>query len=250
MGLNIGFNALTSGGLLLVTILLVLTGILFLSAANKLASIPGYNSSSKLQNGYKKLQTAYILTFVAAGVALLLVFIYGGHEILWSPTEWIHTGLFLVMVAIMIIANVYAYVILNDLYVPELTNRNGTDSFIWAGLWLSVLAFFAIMAVGSGRFGYNAVRGKVQDHFDHFKTKVDETHMRVTGSGNVDDGLDSTLPIPAKNMGSVSKYPMVNISNNTSNPVLKTSYTPSQKRPGPNRFDSNAYMTNPITTTL
>ncbi len=194
MGINIGFNTLTAGGLLLATILLVLTAILFVSAASKVQNLPEYDASSKLKNGYKSIQTAYILTFVAAGICLILAFVYGGHEIWWGPSEWVHTVIFLAIIALIIIANIYAYVVLNDLYVPQLPDRNGSDSFLWAGLWISVLAFFMIMMIGSGRFGYNVVRDTVQDRFDDFKTKIEETHMHITGKGKTKEENTMSLP--------------------------------------------------------
>jgi hypothetical protein len=194
MGINIGFNTLTAGSLLLATILLVLTAILFVSAASKVKNLPEYAASSKLKNGYKSIQTAYILTFVAAGICLILAFVYGGHEIWWGPSEWIHTVIFLAIIVLIIIADIYAYVVLNDLYVPQLPDRNGSDSFLWAGLWISVLALFMIMMIGSGRFGYNVVRDTVQDRFDDFKTKIEETHMHITGKGKPTEENLVSLP--------------------------------------------------------
>ena len=188
MGLNVGFNAITTGGLFLVAILLVVTGILFVSAAEKVKDIPEFEQSSDLQNAYNKLKTAYILTFVGAGVALILSIVYAGHEIWWGPSEWIHTVFFLIIAALIIIADVYAYGVLNSIYTPELADRNGSDNFIWAGLWISLLGFLVLLMVGSGRAGYNTVRGRVQGHFDNFKKRIEETHMHITGQAVVDDG--------------------------------------------------------------
>ena len=46
MGLNVGLNAVTTGGLFIVTILLVIMSILLVSAATKVLEIPGYNPVS------------------------------------------------------------------------------------------------------------------------------------------------------------------------------------------------------------
>jgi len=190
MGLNIGLNALTSGSLVLITILLVITGILFVSAATKTQNLPEYNQSSALQNAYNKLRTAYILIFIAAGVALILAIAYGGHEIWWGSTEWVHLAFFLLLVALIIIAAVYAYTILNDVYTPELPERNGVDNFLWAGLWILLIAFIMIIAAGSGRVGYHAVRSNVINKFNEYKDKIDTVHYHVTGGATIQYDTD------------------------------------------------------------
>lgn len=198
MGLNVGFNAITTGSMFLLLILLVVTGILFVSAGQKIKDIPEYSRSSRLQNGFNKIQTAYILTFVAAGVALILAIAYGGHEVWWSPSEWVHTLFMIAAAALIIIADVYVYGVLNEIYTPELADRNGVDNFIWAGLWISLLGFLVLLAAGSGRAGYNTVRSKVQDHFEHFKGKVDETHAHITGRATLEvvDPSQSMMVMP------------------------------------------------------
>lgn len=181
MGLNIGLNAITSGGLTIALVFLIIMGILLVSAANKVKAIPEFSQSSGLQNGYNKLKTAYILTFVAAGVALLLAILYGGHDIWWSPTEWIHSVIFLIIIALMLVATVYAYTVLYDLYTPELQDRNGADSFIWSALLFSILAFMIILTMATGRVGYNAARTGVRNRYNELERKVHQTHANLTG---------------------------------------------------------------------
>ncbi len=181
MGLNIGFNAITTGGLFLAAILLVIMAILLLTADAKIRNIPEFDQSSDLQDGHNRLKTAYIVTFVAAGVALLLAIAYAGHEIWWGPSELFHMLFFLILVALWVIAVIYAYTVLEGLYNPELEDRNGADAFIWGALWISILAFLVILATGSGRAGYNVVRGRVTERFTDLEHKVHLTHSRLTG---------------------------------------------------------------------
>ena len=181
MGLNIGLNAITSGGLFIVAILLVLVGILLVSAASKVRELPEFDGSDELENGYNKIKTAYILIFVAAGVALILGIVYAGHDTWWSPSEWIHTLFFLLIAALVIIGLIYAYVVLDGIYTPELPDRNGADGFIWASLLIGLVSMLILMMVGSGRAGYNAIRSNVTDRFNNLEHKVHLTHSHLTG---------------------------------------------------------------------
>ncbi len=181
MGLNIGVNAITSGGLFIVAIFLLIMAILILSAEKKIKEIPEFSQSKSLQDGRNKLQTSYILAFIAAGIALVLSIVYSGHEIWWCPTEWIHTVFFLIIIVLWLIAVIYIYSVMSDLYNPELEDINGTDNFIWAALWISLLAFLALFVVMSGRVGYNMTKDAVADRFTELEHKVHLTHSHLTG---------------------------------------------------------------------
>lgn len=181
MGLNVGLNALTTGGLFIATIFIVIMGILLISAERNIQEIPEYSQSSELQNGRSKLQTAYVLTFIAAGITLVLAIVYSGHDIWWCPPEWIHMVFFLIVIVLMVIAAIYAYVILENIYDPRLETRTGVDSFIWAALWFAVLGFLTLFVVGSGRAGYTAVREKMGDRLTDLEHKVHQSYACLTG---------------------------------------------------------------------
>lgn len=184
MGLNVGANALASGGLGISTILLVVMGVLLVSASNKVREIPEYESSSALKKADNDLKTAYWLAFIGAGVNLLLGIAYAGHETAWCPSEWVHTLVFVLLFAALVISIIYAYIVLNDLYNPDLEDRNGADGFIWAALLIGALAFTGIGAIGVGRVGYNVSRTDVQKRVRHAESKVHEMHSVVTGKPN------------------------------------------------------------------
>jgi NADH:ubiquinone oxidoreductase subunit 6 (subunit J) len=184
MGLNIGANAITAGGLYVGTILLVVMGILLVSATNKAREIrEGSNQDGidRLEKIDRDLRTAYILTFVAAAITFLIGAAYTGHETVWCPSEWWH-GLFgVIALIVLIIAVVYAYIALNDLFHPDIPERNGADQFIWAALVVSVFAFLTMGAVGSGRVGYNAVGNDTTERLYMAEKKIHEAHSAITG---------------------------------------------------------------------
>lgn len=184
MGLNVGMNALTSGGLGLSTVLFVVMGILLVNASRKVAELPEFESSSELKKANSDLKTAYALIFIAAGITLLLAIAYGGHEVAWCPSEWIHSLLFFLLMVALVIGIIYAYIALNDLYHPEIENTNGSTAYIWASLLIGAIAFMVTAAVGSGRIGYNAARGDVKKRVHHAEDKLHELHSHVTGKPN------------------------------------------------------------------
>ncbi len=184
MGLNVGVNALTSGGLSLCVVLLVVTGILLVSASQKVTRMDDFDSSSNLQKSYNNLRTAYGLMFIAAAITLILAVAYGGHETAWCPSEWIHGVIYVLLVAAVIIGVIYAYIALNDIYDSEIHNTNGSTSFIWAALIIGVLTFMLVIATASGRVGYNVARGGTNHRVRHAEAKIHEMHSHVTGQPN------------------------------------------------------------------
>ena len=181
MGLNIGANTLTSGALFLGTILLVVMGILLVSASNKVKQIPEFDQSSGLKKINDNLVTAYILAFVAAGIFFLVGAAYVGHETVWCPSEWWHGIFGTIALIILIISVIFAYLALNDLYNPELEDRNGSDLFIWASLIVSVFAFLLLGATGTGRVGYNVVSSDTSKRVNMAEKKIHEAHSAITG---------------------------------------------------------------------
>lgn len=184
MGLNVGVNALTSSGLILATVLLVVTGILLVSASSKVTKMDDFDSSTNLEKAYNNLRTAYGLIFIAAAITLILAVAYGGHETAWCPSEWIHGVIYVLLVAAVIIGVIYAYIALNDIYDAEDQNRRGSTSYIWAALIIGVLTFMLVIATASGRVGYNVARGGATRRVRHAEAKIHEMHSHVTGKPN------------------------------------------------------------------
>jgi len=184
MGLGIGANALTSGITFLGTILLVIMGILLVSSSKKVEQLPEFNRSSNLQKLRDNIKTAYILTFIAAGLVFLISIAYGGHESAWCPSEWWHGTFAVIALIILVIAVIFAYVALNDLYNPELEDTNGSVSFIWAYLVMSIFAFLILGGAASARVGYNVVSDNASKRINMVEKKFHEVHSAITGKPN------------------------------------------------------------------
>ncbi len=202
MGLGIGANALTSGITFLGTILLVIMGILLVSSSNKVEQLPEFNRSTDLQKLRDNIRTAYILTFISAGIVFLISIAYGGHESAWCPSEWWHGTFAVIALIILVIAVIFAYVALNDLYNPELEDRNGADSFIWAFLIISIFAFLVLGGAASARAGYNVVSDNASKRINMVEKKFHEVHSAITGKpneyeepkNNCEDCVEETKP--------------------------------------------------------
>lgn len=184
MGMNIGANVLTSGGLGLTMVLLLVTGIMLVVASNKLKEVPEFEGSSDLNNANNNLKTAYFLFFIATAIALILGILYAGHESAWCSSEWIHGVMYLLLYIAVVIGVIYAFLALNKIYTPELENNNGSAAFIWAALLIGSFAFMVMTATGSGRVGYGVSRNAATHRLRHAEHKLHEMHSAVTGLQN------------------------------------------------------------------
>ena len=72
MGVNIGLNAATTAGLLIIALLIAFVGVLLIAAVNKTDQIPRNNTNTDLNSTSDQLRTSYILAFISAGIILLL----------------------------------------------------------------------------------------------------------------------------------------------------------------------------------
>ena len=178
---NMGLNVITSGGIFLSTVFLVIMGVLLMTASNKIKNLPDFNQSSSLQNNYHNLRIAYIIIFIVAGINLLLSVLYAGHEAWWTPSEWIHSGIFLISIVLLLVSAIYAYSVLDSIYTPALDDRNGADGYIWASLLFAVLSFIVLLTMASGRISYNIVKDDITDRYNDLEHKVHLTHSHLSG---------------------------------------------------------------------
>lgn len=211
MGLNIGLNAITAGGLFLAAIFMVLMGFTLVSAASKIKEIPGFDESTGLKDIYNALRVAYILIFIAAGLTLILAILYAGHQKYWCPTEWIHGVVYVIIIALLVIGGVYAYGALTDIDNPLLEGKkNGSTGYIWAALFLGLFALMILIGTGSGRVGYNVMKDEANSRLKEAEVKIKETHAKVmsepprqimrldTGGLNVPQVKETSLTIDKK----------------------------------------------------
>ncbi len=184
MGLNLSVNILTSGFLVTVVVFLVLMGVLFYMAslkmgdilltgiANPVAAAANPANLAIVNNALGAAKIALILAFVAAGLSVLLALLYAGHELLFSLSEYFHLVLYLIIYVLLVISVVYASIALYRLYNLSVPNRNGADSFIWAGLLMAIFAFVGLTATGSGRLGMNVARDMTRKRLERAEESI------------------------------------------------------------------------------
>jgi len=195
MGLNLSVNILTSGFLVSVTVFFALMGYFFAMSYSKMGQVlekgdGKRNNLEKLDSALNNIKVAYILAFIVAGLSLLLAILYAGHESVISPSEYWHLALFLITYILLVIAVIYAFLALNKLYDLSIEDRNGADSYLWAGLFVGLFGFMGLTASSSARLGMNAVRsgaskrlndveGKVNDHLPAIRGHMEQLRQSV-----------------------------------------------------------------------
>lgn len=198
MGLSV--NILTSGFLVTVLVFFALMGYLFNMSYSKLKQVLEHgdqktNNREQVESALSSIRIAYILAYIAAGMALLLAVLYAGHETVFSPSEYWHLGLYVITYALMIIAVIYAFMALSKMYDTRIGNRNGADAYIWGGLLMAIFGFIGLTATGSGRIGMNAVRGGVKDRIEQAEQTVNEHLPAIREHAeSIRNAVESDLP--------------------------------------------------------
>lgn len=233
MGLSV--HILTSGFLVTVVIFFVLTGYFFATAYSKIGQVleqgdSKSNDLEKLDSTLNSVRVAYILAFIAAGLTLLLAVLYAGHETVIKPSEYWHLALYLITYVALVISVIYAFIALNKLYDVGISDRNGADAYLWAGVLTAVFAFIGLTATGSGRLGMNAVRSKARSRLEGVESKINEhlpairdrvEHVRAT--------VDSHLPMAHAKIDEIHRSSVVPVSQSFApSEVVRTEVTPSK----------------------
>lgn len=157
-------------------------GVLLVSADNKVKEIPVFDESKGLQDLASSLRVAYILIFIAALGAFILSIAYAGHDSVWTASEWIHGAIYLVTFVLLIIGTIYTYLALNGINNPELEGmKNGVTGYLWAALLMGLFSSIGLIATGSGRAGYNAIRSESTQRIADMECRVKEIHSRALG---------------------------------------------------------------------
>ena len=201
MGLNLTANILTSGFLVSVVVFFVLMGYFLLMAYSKIGQVleqgdSRRNNLEKLDKSLNDVRIAYILAFIAAGMSLLLAFLYAGHETIFAPSEYWHMALYFITYALMVISVIYAFIALNKLYDVSIEDRNGADSYIWASLFVVLFAFMGLTATSTGRLGMNIARSGAKKRLDQAEGKINE-HLPAIRSQveRVKSKVESDIPV-------------------------------------------------------
>ena len=175
MGLSV--NILTSGFLVTVVVFFLLMGILFYSSYTKVGAVLIENDSSRndlgqLDGALNNLKVAYIAAFIGTGLALVLAVLYAGHETVIAPSEYWHLGLYVLTFIAWLVAVIYAGLALNKIYNTRITQRNGADAYIWAGLLMAIFIMVGLVSTGAGRIGMNAVRSTARNRLDAAESRI------------------------------------------------------------------------------
>ena len=194
--LSWGLHSVTSGFLVTVLVFFVIAGILFLAANNKIDDVidagdTKRNNPDKLKTAFNHSRTAYILIFIAAGLALLLSVLYAGQERVWTIHQGWHAFLYLVTYALLVIAAIYAFMAINELNHLDITDKNGADTYLWVGLLMCLMGFIGLTGTGAGQIGMSGVRERltnrvnvvesnVNEHLPAVRAKVEEIHRATT----------------------------------------------------------------------
>ena len=199
MGLSV--HILTSGFLVTVVVFFILTGYFFATAYSKMGQVllqgdRKSNNLEKLDSALNSVKVAYILAFIAAGLTLLLALLYAGHETVINPSEYWHLALYLITYVALVISVIYAFIALNKLYDVGISDRNGADAYLWAGILTAIFAFIGLTATGSGRLGMNVVRSKARSRLEGVESKINE-HLPAIRDRieNVNSTVETHLPM-------------------------------------------------------
>lgn len=244
MGLAV--NILTSGFLVTVVIFFILMGVLFYTAAAKMGEVllardNRSNDLQQLDSAFNAAKTAYILAFIAAALTLILAILYAGHELVITPSEYWHLAVYLIIYVLLIISVIYAFIALNRLYNLRITDRNGADAYLWAGLLMAVFAFVGLTATSSGRLGMNIIRTNTRQRVEQaemtinsalpvIRNKVEQTEANVTEHLPITrakiDELHAAAVANGANAANVSNGNAVN--NCSGNPMYVSNEMPRQ----------------------
>lgn len=197
-------HSVTSGFLVTVTIFFVLMGIVQVAAHNKIEDVleqgdDRRNNKDRLKKAQDQSRVAYILSFIGAGLSILLAILYGGQERAWVISGWVHSVIFLATYALLIISAIYAFLAINELNHLDVEEKNGSTTYLWVSLLLGLFAFIGLTGSGSAQVGLSSIRKETGDritavednvntHLPVVRQKVDELHRSATmqrlGSSN------------------------------------------------------------------
>jgi hypothetical protein len=233
MGLSV--HILTSGFLVSVVVFFISTGYFFAAAYSKVNQVlqkgdSKANNLNQLESVLNSLRVAYVLAFIAAGLTLLLAVLYAGHETIITPSEYWHLALYLITYALLVISTIYAFIALNKLYDVRISDRNGADSYIWAGYLTSLFAFMGLTATGSGRLGMNAVRHKAKQRIEAVENTIHEHLPAIRDKvEDVKSSVDTHLSMAHAKIDDLHQMSMANMSmSNMEGEVLRREFVPAE----------------------
>jgi hypothetical protein len=147
-----------TGILLLIFALLILLGAIFFTISQtKVTSIAEYKAgNTKLVSAKNDLLIAYILGYIAAGMAIVLAILYFGHVAWGIRSEIPHLILFILLFLLVIVSGIFGILALSNIDNAKPANTNGSTGWIWAALIAGLLALVIVIISGAWRAQHNA----------------------------------------------------------------------------------------------
>ena len=145
-----------TGLLLLLFALLVLVGAVFLTLAqSRVASTPEHDAgNTKLRSASSDLLIAYILGYIAGGIAIVLAILYFGHVTWGIKSEIPHLILFILLFGLIIVSAIFGFLALSDISGSAIDDKKGGDGWIWGGLIAYLIAVIVLLISGAWRAQY------------------------------------------------------------------------------------------------
>ena len=139
------------------TVALVVMAIFIIIAQDRLRNISGFNTDQDLQQAHDKLVIAQILAWIAAALALILVFGYFVIHAGWTKNEWLHLILWLGIFGTLIASGILLSIALGDISRSTAANNAGADGWTWAALGVGIGAFVLLLISGGWRIYHKSV---------------------------------------------------------------------------------------------
>lgn len=158
-----------TGILLLVFAVLTLCLAIFLTVAQtRVHNIDEYKTTgnSKLKSANTNLLIAYILGYIAAGMAIVLAILYFGHVSWGIKSEVPHLILFFLLFALVLVSGIFGFIALSDINNSGAQNKQGSTSWIWAALAAGLIGLIVLVISGAWRAQYKASGAETQAKAD------------------------------------------------------------------------------------
>ena len=142
----------TAGLLLLFAVSILLGAIFFTTAYVRILNTSDYiNGSQPLTNAKNALLWAFILGYIAAGIAIVLAILYFGHVTWGINSEMPHLFLFILLGLLIIGSMIAAFIAWNDARNTEVTDNGGSVGYIIAGIVALAVGLIVLIISGAWR---------------------------------------------------------------------------------------------------
>ena len=138
--------------ILAAAILAGLAGLFYTFSQADVTSIPEHDQGNEsLRNASGNLLVAYVLSYVSAGLLLVLSIVYFFQGSLnWN--EITHAIIFILVFAVLIISVIFGFIALSDIDESGNFDKKNSVGWIWAAFGVAIGALLLIIISGAWRF--------------------------------------------------------------------------------------------------